>query len=179
MSKLQFIHLNEINEQPKELHFESFEDLGGEQKQLSLRAFDCKIKIHKAGDGFYLKGSLSITRDFPCTLCGKESFYSQDIKIQDFLRIDPKFDIDELHIAKSDESNSLVVRSSQWNLKEFIRELVILEEPIQFYSHDGNNVNQCPEYENLVKKGILAPIIEKDDENKGNNPFEALKNLRF
>lgn len=175
MSKLNYLPLNEIDDQGKTLEFDSYEAIGGDPKELSLHHFNCKLKIHRAGDGYYIIGQIDIKRDLPCSLCGQESVYAQTIQIEEFLRVDPKFDTSEVDIAKSDESNSMVVRSQLWNFKEFIRESILLEEPFQFYSHEGSSVENCPEYENLVKKGILVP----DDENKGNNAFEALKNLRL
>lgn len=176
MSKLCFIPLNEIDDQGRSFSFDSYEAMGGDPKSLDLLQFSCKVRIHRAGDGYYINGNIDFKRALPCTLCGKESSYTQKLKIEEFLRVDPSFDTSEIEVAKSDESNSLVIRSSQWNFMEFIRESILLEEPVQFYSHDGSTSAQsCPEYENLVKQGILA----SDDENKGSNAFEALKNLRL
>lgn len=175
MSKLNFIPLNEIDDQGRLLSYDSFEALGGDPKELDVLNFNCSIKIHRAGDGYYINGRMQFKRALPCSLCGTDSSYSQNLKIEEFLRVDPTFDAAEQEVAKSDESNSLVVRSQMWNFKEFVRESILLEEPVQFYAHDGSNAERCPEYENLVKKGILTD----ESENKGHNAFEALKNLRL
>ncbi len=175
MSKLCFIPLNEIDDQGRSLVFDSYEALGGDPKELDLFNFSCQVKIHKAGDGYYINGKVQFKRALPCSLCGADSSYSQNLKIEEFLRLDPTFDAADENVAKSDESNSLVVRSAMWNFKEFIRETILLEEPVQFYTHDESSLDTCPEYETLVKKGILTG----EDENKGPNAFEALKNLRF
>lgn len=175
MSKLRLIHLNEINETRKSFEFNELEALGGSSKEFGLKKFSLKLSIQDAGDGYYVSGDLDIVREFPCTLCSFEADLGQRIKFDEFLRIDASFDADSEVVAKSDESESLVIKSPVWDLLEFVRETINLEEPTQFYPKGQDCKVRCPNYVELVSKGILINTEDK----KSKSAFEELKNYQF
>lgn len=175
MSRPNLIHLNEISDSKKEFSFNSIESMGGHSSEFSLKNFDLKLSILNAGDGYYVSGLLKLCREFPCTLCSFEADLPQIIKFDEFLRIDAGFDTDSDVIAKSDESESLVIKTPVWDLLEYVRETISLEEPKQFYPMGEECKVKCPNYLDLVSKGILID----DDETKVNSAFESLKNYQF
>lgn len=175
MSKLRLIHLNEINESKKHFEFKDLEAIGGDSKEFQLKNFHLKFSIQDAGDGYYVSGTLQILREFPCTLCSYESDLSQNIKFDEFIRIDSNFDADSEVIAKSDESESLVLKTPVWDLLEFVRETLHLEEPTQFYPKGQDCKIKCPNYIELLSKGILI----SSEEMKPASAFDQLKNYQF
>ncbi len=175
MSKLRLIHLNEISDTKKSFEFDDLEALGGQSKEFGLKKFSLKFSIQDAGDGYYVSGDLEIIREYPCTLCSFEADLGQKIKFDEFLRVDSSFDADSEVVAKSDESESLVIKSPVWDLLEFVRETINLEEPTQFYPKGQDCKVKCPNYVELVSKGILI----SSDEKKPVSAFDQLKNYQF
>lgn len=174
MSNASHIHLNEINEK-KVFDFESIESLGGNSQEFELKSFNLSVSIQDAGDGYYISGRLQLIRNYPCTLCSVDADLKQDIKFDEFIRIDSSFDTDSSVVAKSDESESLVLKTPVWDILEFIRETINLEEPTQFYGHGQEIFESCPNYSELVSKGVL---IDPEDSKKA-SPFDSLKNYQF
>ncbi len=175
MSKLRLINLSEINESKKTFTFDSIESLGGDSGEFQLKSLNLNLSIQDAGDGYYVSGELKILRQYPCTLCSFEADLAQNIKFDEFIRVDPSFDADSELVAKSDESESLVIKSHVWDLLEFIRETIYLEEPVQFYPKGQECKTKCPNYLELVSKGILID----SEEAKPASAFDKLKNFQF
>jgi uncharacterized metal-binding protein YceD (DUF177 family) len=174
MSSLNHIHLNEISDK-KTFSFESLEALGGTSKEFQLKKLNLTLSIQDAGDGYYVTGELSFLREFPCTLCNIEAELNQNIKFDEFIRIDANFDADSEVIAKSDESESLVLKTPVWDILEFVKETINLEEPTQFYPKGQDCKSVCPNYLELLNKGILID----DNEVKPHPSFQSLKNYQI
>jgi uncharacterized metal-binding protein YceD (DUF177 family) len=174
MSNISHIYLNEISDK-KVFEYESIEALGGSSKEFELKSFKLVFSIQDAGDGYYVSGTLKILRNFPCTVCNADADLSQNIKFDEFIRVDSSFDADSDVIAKSDESESLVLKTPVWNLLEFVRETINLEEPTQFYGHGQQSNDSCPEYLELVAKGVLLD----PEAPKSASPFDTLKDFQF
>lgn len=174
MSSINHIHLNEISDK-KTFNFNSIESIGGLSKEFGLTDFSLSFSIQDAGDGYYVSGELKFTRQFPCTLCNIDADIKQAIKFDEFIRIDSNFDADSEVVAKSDESESLVLKTPVWDLREFVRETINLEEPTQFYPKGQDCKRICPNYLELVAKGILIGA----DDIKVHPAFETLKNFQI
>lgn len=174
MSNANFIHLNEISDK-KIFDFNSIESLGGNSQEFDLKDFSLTLSVQDAGDGYYVTGQLKILRGFPCSVCSADAELKQDIHFDEFIRIDSGFDIDSAVVAKSDESESLVLKTPVWNILEFIKETISLEEPTQFYGHGDKVFEVCPNYQDLVSKGLLTD----PDAPKSSSPFDSLKDFQF
>lgn len=176
MSKPNLIHLSEVNDHSRKVYdFSSFEAIGGRSNEFDILDFHLNLSVIDAGDGYYVSGSLKLKREFPCSICSFESVLNQELPFDEFIRIDPSFDADSEVIAKSDESKSLVLKTPTWDILEFARETINLEEPSQFYPRGEDCKTVCPNYLVLVQKGILI-----DTNAQKNNPaFDTLKNYQF
>lgn len=173
MSNTSHIYLNEITEK-KTLHFDSIESIGGSSKDFELKSFDLTLSLQDAGDGYYVTGQLELLRNYPCTVCGTDADLRQDIRFDEFIRVDSNFDTNETVVAKSDESESLVLKTPVWDVLEFIKETINLEEPIQYYGHGTEVFDVCPSFKELVSKGVLID----PDAPKASSAFEGLKNFQ-
>ncbi len=174
MSYINFIHLSEVSDK-KNYDFKSFDAIGGTSVDFGIKRFELSLTIQDAGDGYYVKGALSYLRELPCTLCNLCADLNQAVAIDEFIRIDPSFDADSERVAKSDESDSLVLKTPVWDILAYIQETISLEEPTQFYPNGQDCKSICPNYLDLVKKGILVDSVES----KKNPAFETLKNFQF
>ena len=172
MSHLKNIYLANIGDFPKTFNFESLEALGGRSKDLHITYFKLDLSIQYAGEGYYINAYIRSQQKLPCTLCTEESQWDQDLILKEFLRIDPDFDVDSNQVAKSDESQSLVIKTPVWNILEFVKETLILEEPSQLYCKK----EKCGNYETLIKQGLFKSEQENKDESLA---FASLKEIQF
>ena len=172
MSRLKHIYLAEIGDSPKAFKFESLEALGGVSSDLHLTHFNMDLTIQYAGEGYYINAHIQSQQKLPCTMCTGDSEFHQNLVLEEFLRVDPQFDADSDEIAKSDDSQSLVIKTPVWNILEFIKETLILEEPAQLYCQK----EKCKNYDTLVSQGLLGTEQKKKEENSA---FSSLKDIQF
>lgn len=117
------------------------------------------------GSHFSIKGSLNLIQPLSCSRCGEDVSNPLKLEIDDFLST-------KVEAEGEDQGFFLVKSGLSWDASEFIRELVVLDTPVQVYKYGKKCLTSCPHYDEAVKNGWLSVAEEKT------NPFAVLEKIK-
>ncbi len=136
-------------------------------KEISLKDSSNMVQFKvQPIDSFHysVKGLINLIQPLNCSRCGEDVNKPIKITIDDFLSTQVE--------TEGEDQGFFLIKSNDWDASEFIRELVVLDTPVQVYKYGEKCLKSCPHYNNAVEKGWLSKAEEKT------NPFAELEKLK-
>ena len=184
-----FVPLNKIPSGGLHFHFTpaSKEWANRLQDLIGKNDYDISLSIKPLSSSlndFQVKGRIKTCLNLSCSRCAIDFKYKIDKKITEriCIRTKPTQDKEEIHVAFKihEEEEVTILSQTTFNLSQFIRELIAIEEPMKPVGKPSCDLND--ECENLISaKKEMNFMEEKESVSQSNEethrPFVGLDKL--
>ena len=147
-------------------------------------SIDIRITPHVDSNCYSVEGTVKSALDLICSRCAIDFKFPVNSKINDILLVKDEANRNE-HYVSGGQINSAdldgpfctLLSSNNFNLSEFIHEIIALAEPYRATAKE-NCDDSCAHYQMALSKGWLKTNSQSSDLEK-DKPFDILKEIKL